>query len=140
MSFISLGCAPAQQPPSPNFDALAASFGALSVAVAIGSILVGILAIVITVVWNKNVKSEAMEAARESAREVVTNYLSTAEAKTLIMEGAANHFASNSMGLGAPLPIDEGKPLTNLNGSTVKSWKRFIPKWAVTYIGGPPTP
>lgn len=126
MSLISIGCHDAQPPPAPNFDALAASFGALSVAVAIGSILVGLLAIVVTVVWNINVKSKAVEAARETAGEVVMQYLSTPDAKKLFAEGAATHLASTSTGQGAPNPLKSDAPITKLRKIEESKVKKVI--------------
>lgn len=66
--------APAAQQP-PNFDALAASFGALSVAIAVGSAIVGVLAILITLVWNNSTKTAAIAAARDEAERRVGAFL-----------------------------------------------------------------
>lgn len=52
----------------PDFDSIAASLSALSVAIAIGSVLIGLLAVIVTVVWNRSTKLEAVTAARDEAR------------------------------------------------------------------------
>ncbi|MEW6598653.1 MAG: hypothetical protein AB1429_14295 [Pseudomonadota bacterium] len=96
----------------PKFDALAAAFGGLSVSVAIGAVVIGVLAIVITVVvtivgyqWGKVVVREAKADARDEARRLISDFLRT-EAPRIIREGAAGLQTPNG-GLNQPPDISD---------------------------------
>lgn len=125
MSLFTFGCATPSAPPSPNFDALAASFGALSVAVAFGSIVVALLAIGVTVAWNRSTQIAAVEAARVTAQVEAIKFITSAEAKKLFEEGAATHLASNRLGQGNLPALGTGQKITQLGqGQSQASWFR----------------
>lgn len=118
------GCGPDPGPASsPNFDALAASFGALSVAIAVGSILVTLLAIGITIAWNHSTQVRAVEAARVEARAEAIRFITSSEGRKLFEEGAATHLASASIGQGPPPSLPRGQTLGPLgNGEAAHGW------------------
>jgi len=118
VSLFSFGCPPpVVQPSAPNFDALAASFGALSVAVALGSIVVALLAVGITIAWNRSTQTKAVEAARITAQAEAVRFIISPEGRKLFEEGAATHLASNSVSQGAPPALRDGQKLTQLGRS-----------------------
>lgn len=124
MSLFSFGCtSPAAQPSAPNFDALAASFGALSVAVAVGSIVVALLAVGITIAWNRSTQTQAVEAARVTAQAEAVRFITSSEGRKLFEEGAATHLASNSVSQGVPPALPAGQKFRQLgSGNSKRSW------------------
>lgn len=65
----------------PNWDAMASSFASLSLAFTVGSIALGVVAVISAIGWGFIVKAraekEAREEARKCAREVVDQWLAT---------------------------------------------------------------
>lgn len=74
-------CAPAQSVPTPNWDAMATSFGSLSAAFAWGSIVLAIVALIGAVAWGYLVKGwaekEARAEAKTCAEDLIAKWLST---------------------------------------------------------------
>lgn len=72
-------CAPTHQPspvpPPPNWDALATTFGSLSVVIGLFGLLLGIIAIVAGFAWAKIVKRDAEDEARKEAKACVDKML-----------------------------------------------------------------
>lgn len=84
-------CPTAQDPvtqsaPSPNFDGLAASFGALSTAFAWGSIFLALVGVAAAVGWGYLVKAWAEKEAREEAERCAEKHVNAYMQKWLATE------------------------------------------------------
>lgn len=82
-------------PDQPKFDAIASSLSTLSVALTVGAIVIGLLAIVVTIVvgvggyqWSKLIIREAKADARDEANTLISAFIAN-DAPRIVREGAA---------------------------------------------------